>query len=194
MFARLACDLRFTEVDDDNIVAHPLFTYFVRLPNSDEEVLNSNGGVTRLNRFHGRDDWATGILDQATMDSILRSDQAFGNPFTLLPFSINDPLSSAVIKSTEPILRKIALAAPWPSLCRAIFKQLCPNLDRDPIAVIQNIHQVSKDHNPNLDRNPIAVIQNIHQVSKDHKGLEVQQSVVQYFNSLQCMTNFLPMD
>jgi hypothetical protein len=143
MFARLACDLRFTEVDDDNIVAHPLFTYFVRLPNSDEEVLNSNGGVTRLNRFHGRDDWATGILDQATMDSILRSDQAFGNPFTLLPFSINDPLSSAVIKSTEPILRKIALAAPWPSLCRAIFKQLCPNLDRDPIAVIQNIHQVS---------------------------------------------------
>jgi hypothetical protein len=106
------------------------------------------------------------------MYTILRSDQTFGSPFTLLPSSINDPLSSAVIERTEPTLRKIALAAAWPSICRAIFKQLCPNLDRDPIAVIQNIHQVSKDN----------------------KGLEVQQYVVQYFNSLQCMTNFLPMD
>jgi hypothetical protein len=97
MFARLACNLQFTEVDDENIAAHP-FTYFVRLPNSNREVLNSNGGVTQLNSFHGQDDWATGILDQATMDTILRSNQAFGNPFTLLPSSINDPLSSAVIK------------------------------------------------------------------------------------------------
>ena len=48
------------------------------------------------------------------------------------------------------------------SLCQAVFKHLCPNLDRDPITVTQSIHQVSKDD----------------------KGLKVQQSVVQYFNSL----------
>jgi hypothetical protein len=36
----------------------------------------------------------------------------------------------------------------------------------------------------------MAVIQSIHQVSKDEKGIEGQQSVLQYFNSLQCMTNF----
>jgi hypothetical protein len=171
MFARLACDLRFTEIDTDNIVAHP-FTYFVRLPNEDQEITTSTGTILQLNTFHGQDDWATGIDDQATMDTILKSNQAFGNPFTLLPSSINDPLSSAVINSTEPELRKIALSAAWPSICKAVFKQLCPNLDRDPIAVIQSIHQVSKDE----------------------KGIEVQQSVVQYFNSLQCMTNFLPAD
>jgi hypothetical protein len=125
-----------------------------------------------LHTFHSQDDWGTGILDQATMDTILKSNQAFGNPFTLSPSSINDLLSSAVIKSTKPALLKIALSAAWPSIYRAALKQLCPNLDCDPIAVIQNIHQVSKDD----------------------KGLEVQQSVIQYFNSLQCMTNFLPMD
>jgi hypothetical protein len=171
MFARLACDLRFTEIDVDNTITHP-FTYFVRLPNDDQEVTTSTGTILQLDTFHGRDDWATGILDQATLDTILKSNQAFGNPFTLLPSSISDPLSSAVLESTEPNLRKIALLAAWPSVCRAVFKQLCPNLDRDPIAVIQSIHQVSKDD----------------------KGVEVQQTVVQYFNSLQCMTNFLPSD
>jgi hypothetical protein len=169
MFARLACDLRFTEIDVDNTITHP-FTYFVRLPNDDQEVTTSTGTILQLDTFHGRDDWATGILDQATLDTILKSNQAFGNPFTLLPSSISDPLSSAVLESTEPNLRKIALLAAWPSVCRAVFKQLCPNLDRDPIAVIQSIHQVSKDD----------------------KGVEIQQTVAQYFNSLQCMTNFLP--
>jgi hypothetical protein len=171
IFARLACDLRFTEIDAENIVAHP-FTYFVRLPNENQEVRTSTGTIVQLDTFHGQDDWATGIVDQATMDTILKSDQAFGNPFTLLPSSISDPLSSAVIKSTEPALCKIALSVAWPSICKAVFKQLCPNLDRDPIAVIQSIHQVSKDE----------------------KGVEVQQTVVQYFNSLQCMNNFLPAD
>jgi hypothetical protein len=171
MFARLACDLRFTEIDAENTIAHP-FTYFVRLPNNIQPVTTTTNAIVQLNTFHGQDDWATAIEDQAALDVILKSDQAFGNPFTLLPSSITDPLSSAVIESTEPILRKVALSAAWPSICRAVFKQLCPNLDRDPIAVIQSIHQVSKDD----------------------KGLEVKQSVVQYFNSLQCMTNFLPTD
>jgi hypothetical protein len=100
MFARLVCDLCFTEIDTKNTIAHP-FTYFVHLPNDDQEVMTSTGTIVQLNTFHGQDDWATGIVDQVTIDTILKNDQAFGSPFTLLPSSIINPLPSAVIDSTE---------------------------------------------------------------------------------------------
>jgi hypothetical protein len=103
MFARLAYTLHFTKVDNENNVAHS-FTYLVCLPNSKEEVGNSTGNEAQLNTFQGQDDWATSILDQATMDTSLKSSQAFGNLFTLLPSSINNPLSSAVIESTKAVL------------------------------------------------------------------------------------------
>jgi hypothetical protein len=53
-----------------------------------------------------------------------------------------------------------------------VFKQICPDLDRDPIAVIQSIHQVTKDA----------------------QGQEVHQTLQQYFTSLQNMAHFLPND
>jgi hypothetical protein len=90
------------------------------------------------------------------MDTFLKSNQAFGIPFTLFSSSIKSPLSSAIIESNKPVHQKIVLATTWLSIYRAIFKQLYPN----------------------LDCNPIVVIQHIHQVSKDNKKLEVQQLVV----------------
>jgi hypothetical protein len=71
MFARLACDLCFTEIDTKNTVAHP-FTYFGHLVNKDQEVvvMTLTGTIVQLNTFHGQDDWATDIMDQATMDTI----------------------------------------------------------------------------------------------------------------------------
>jgi hypothetical protein len=107
----------------DNSIAH-LSTYFVRLPNDDQPTITTSTGIIlQLNTFHGQDDWATGITNQPTLDAILQSNQAFGKPFTLLPSSISDPLSSTVIESTKPILRKIALLAAWPSICKAgVFK------------------------------------------------------------------------
>jgi hypothetical protein len=79
------------------------------------------------------------------MNDILKSPQAFGGPFTLTPPAITDMLSAAVVQSTDFDLRLIALSASWPSITKSVFKKLCPNLDRDPIAVIQSIHQVTKD-------------------------------------------------
>jgi hypothetical protein len=42
LYAKLTCDLHFTEADPENITAHP-FTYFVRLPNEILTVTNSTG-------------------------------------------------------------------------------------------------------------------------------------------------------
>jgi hypothetical protein len=159
--------------DPENTMTHP-FTFFVRLPNETRTVLSSVGNEVQLHMFHAQDDWDTSIQDQGTMDTrIMKSPQAFGSPFTLLspPTISTDILSAAAIQSTDPDLWKIALAAAWPSVCRAIVKQLCPNLEGDPVSVIHNIHQVTKDE----------------------KGQEIHhQSVAQYFTSLQNMANFLP--
>jgi hypothetical protein len=169
MYAKIACDLRFTEADPENTMTHP-FTFYARLPNETRTVTSLVGNELQLHTFHAQDDWDTNIQDQATMDTIMKSPQAFGSPFTLLSPPITDILSAAVVQSTDSDLRKIPLAAARPSVCRAIFKQLCPNLEGDPVSVIQNIHQVTKDE----------------------KGQEVHQSVAQYFTSLQNMANFLP--
>jgi hypothetical protein len=83
----------------------------------------------------------------------------------LTPLAVTDLLSAAPIQSTDLDLRQIALSASWPSITKSLFKQLCPN----------------------LDINPIAVIQSIHQVTKDAQGQEVHQTVQQYFSSLQNM-------
>jgi hypothetical protein len=40
MYAKLVCDLHFTEADAENTMAHP-FSYFVCLPNTDQPVLSS---------------------------------------------------------------------------------------------------------------------------------------------------------
>jgi hypothetical protein len=55
MFARLACDLCLTKVNNENKVDHP-FTYFICLPNSKEEVINSTSNEAQLNSFHSPDD------------------------------------------------------------------------------------------------------------------------------------------
>jgi hypothetical protein len=171
LYAKLTCDLRFTEAGPENATAHP-FTYFVRLPNEDRTVTNSTGGELQLSTFHGPDDWSRSVTDQSAMNDILESPQAYDGPFTLTPPAITDLLSAAVIQSTDLDLRQIALSASWPSITKSVFKQLCPNLDRDPIAVIQSIHQVTKDA----------------------QRQEVHQTVQQYFTSLQNMANFLPTD
>jgi hypothetical protein len=70
------------------------------------------------------------------------------------------------------LLDKIAQEAAWPTITSKVFTQLCPNVVKDPAALIQSIHQVTKNT----------------------QGNTVTLTVESYFTSVQRMTNFLPKD
>jgi prophage DNA circulation protein len=110
--------------------------------------------------------------DQSIIDAVWDHPKSYRKPFTLKPPEITDTNADAVIESTSLILDKIAQEFAWSTITAKVYIQLCPN-------VVEN---------------PAAVIQSIHQVTKDSEGAPITLSVEAYFNSVQRMTNFLPKD
>ncbi len=170
MYAKLSCDVLFAEINPTNTSAYP-FSYFIRLPTETRIVLNNQGNDTNLNTFHGADHWHS-TTDQTIVDAVWDHPKSYRKPFTLKPPEITDVNADAELESTNGLLDKIAQEAAWPTITSKVFTQLCPN--------------VVEDH--------AAVIQSIHQVTKDTQGDTVTLTVESYFTSVQRMTNFLPKD
>lgn len=168
MYVKLACDVRFDELDPSNKDPAP-FSYFVRLPMENLTVLNSTGVELQLNTFHGASNW-NDIEDQELLDLIWTHPKSYRKPFILKPPTIDDINADAIIESNISILDHISLEAAWTTITDKIYNQICPTVTSDPAAIIQNIHQVTKD--------------------KD--GNEKVLSVQEYFYAVQQMTNFLP--
>jgi hypothetical protein len=80
MFARMAFDLRFTEIDTKNTTIARPFTYVLCLPNDNQPATTLPGTVVQLNAFHGQDGWATCIMDQATMNNFLAKQSSLWQP------------------------------------------------------------------------------------------------------------------
>jgi hypothetical protein len=132
-------------------------------------VTNSTGGDIQLNTFHGASNWHE-IADQELLDTIWTHSKSYRKPFILKPPTIDDVNADAVIESNISILDHISLEAAWTTITVQIYNQICPTVTSDPAAIIQNIHQVTKDK----------------------EGNEKVLSVQEYFYAVQQMTNFLP--
>ena len=143
IYAKLSCDVLFTEIDPTNTSAYP-FSYFIRLPTETRIVLNNQGNNTNLNTFHGADDWHS-TTNQAIVDAVWDHPKSYRKPFILKPPEISDVNADAELESTNGLLDKIAQEAAWPTITSKVFTPLCPNVVEDPAAVIQSIHQVTKD-------------------------------------------------
>jgi hypothetical protein len=170
MYAKLSCDVLFAEIDPTSTSACPL-SYFIRLPTETRIVLNNQGNDANLNTFHGADGWHS-TADQAIVDAIWDHPKSYRKPFTLKPPEISDVNAVAELESTNGLLDKIAQEAAWPTITSKVFTQLCLNVVEDPAAVIQSIHQVTKDT----------------------QGDTVTLTVKSYFTFVQRMTSFLPKD
>jgi hypothetical protein len=169
MYAKIACDLTFASLDEDNVTTS-FYSFFIRLHTETITVQNSTGNDVILNTFHGDSNWNLSA-DQAVVDAVFDHTRSYGKPFMLKPPTIAlDVHADAVLEDWTSTLEDIALEASWNTITTKVFTQLCPNIIEDPISVIQNIHQVTTDD----------------------KGSTIVQPVTQYFKSIQQMTEFFP--
>jgi hypothetical protein len=166
MYAKLICNLKFTDADPTNRRIVP-FTYFVTLPMENITVQNTIGNDLQLNTFHGPDDWASSN-DQNIVDAVLHSPSSFGEPFKLEPPAI-DNRNPAVVVSTKDKLHSAAMEVAYASILPRIFEQICPGADNDPIKIITALRQSSIDD----------------------KGEKVILSIKQFHSNLLNVTNFL---
>jgi hypothetical protein len=114
MYAKIACNLRFNELDPSNISTFP-FSFFVCVPNKLITVQNSTGNNIVLNTFHRDHDWWN-TDDQAALNTIWDHHKSFGKPFTLAPPAISlDMQADAVLNDCTKQLEKLALEAAWRS-------------------------------------------------------------------------------
>jgi hypothetical protein len=143
MYAKLICNLNFTNADPSNLRIMP-FTYFVTLPMETFTVQNSLGTDVELYTFHWPFDWATSN-NQDIADAILKSPSAFGGPFNLKP-PVIDNRNPVVVVSTKNKLHSAAKEAAFESILPKIFEQICPGADNDPIKIITALQQSSIDN------------------------------------------------
>lgn len=169
-YAKLSCDIKFTDVDPSCKTIQP-FTYFVRLNQETQTLKDDKNQDVEWTTFYGHGNWARS-RDQAVVDTVMKNPRAIIDPFSLSSPDIQDNSADAQIniKSCNTKLESLALEAGWSIISNAVFRQICPNLDQDPIRVIQECKQGGTNA----------------------KGETYQLSVDQFFKAKNRLINFLP--
>ena len=146
-FAKLNSDIRFTSIDAANTQVYP-FSFFIRLQCQTLPVTGPAGGnAGNLTSFHGPDGWAQSA-DQAVIDAVVNFTGSIQKPFYLhSPTIEGDTVADAVIEVHHcgRDLKTLALRAVWRPITEFVFKSCCPNLEQDPVQVIQECHQEVTD-------------------------------------------------
>lgn len=171
VYAKLSCDISFTPIDPSNTSIHP-FTFFVRLNTETRIVKNDQNADVTLTTFFGPDDWATSN-DQSVINSVLKNPKALHKPFDIEAPSITTDKQADAIINTDSCVRRLenlALSACWNEITKRVFDQVCPNIQNDPVSVIQECHQSGTDS----------------------KGNKFELTVEEYFKAKNRLLDFLP--
>lgn len=171
LYAKLSTDISFAAIDSTAVTIHP-FTFYIRLQQETRTVQDNNGNDVILTTFFGPDDWVT-RGDQTIIDQVIMHPQRIEKPFDLEePAISSDKIAAAVIKieTAWTRLENISLLACWNIICKRVFAQVCPDMQSDPVTVIQECHQIGTKSD----------------------GEKYKLSVEQYFQSLNRLLNFLP--
>jgi hypothetical protein len=97
MYAKIACDLTFTSLDEGNITTSP-YSFFIRFHTETITVQNSTGNNLVLNTFHGDSNWNLSD-DQSVVDAVFNHTRSYGKTFMLKPPTIAlDVHANAVLK------------------------------------------------------------------------------------------------
>jgi hypothetical protein len=107
-------------------------------------VQNSTANDVNLDTFYGPANWRT-TVNQTTLGAIWTILKLTEKPFSLNMTAFMDVNTDVVIENKASLLDKLTLEAAWPTITSKVYEQLCPNVLGDPAAVIQAIHQVTKN-------------------------------------------------
>lgn len=145
VYAKVRATMDFTNLNnEDELLAHA--TFFLRLPVTDQQVLNAANNPRNLHTFSGPSDWLTIPQDQY-YTLVYEHDEAIEQPFELLPPTFTDPQASPQIERKVTLITESIVKASYERILLKIFKQLCPNFLDDPFATLNKVRQETVDSN-----------------------------------------------
>lgn len=171
-FAKISCNIDFTSIDPSSTEKYP-FTYFIKLDTETKTLVDDQNQQIQWTTWYGHGNWARST-NASVVSAVFKNSHAIDKPFVLMAPEIDDGAADVTIdiKSCVNTLESLALDAGWTIITSAVFRQICPNLEQDPIRVIQESHQSGKDTN----------------------GEVFVLSVEKYFKAKSCLLNFFPKD
>ena len=117
--------------------------FYIKLPQSSRDMINSNGGAYRLTAFLDPDDIC--LIPAAEFSRDILTVTLQDGPIDLLRPDFN--LTSAKTDST-PIAAEISskiIRLATPSILDHLFNQLCPGYSKEPNAALDHIRQTYYD-------------------------------------------------
>lgn len=146
-FAKIACKIDFSSIDRNSTAKYP-FTYFIKLDTETRSLVDDQNQTVEWNTWYGHGNWARST-NASVVSAVFKNSQAIDQPFVLMAPEIDDGAADVTIdiKSCVNTLESLALDAGWKIITSAVFRQICPNLEQDPIRVIQESRQSGTDVN-----------------------------------------------
>jgi hypothetical protein len=139
-YAKVSTNLDFTAMDP---AARPLsFTFFIKLPMTDQTVNNGNGVPYDLRTFAGPSNYM--VIDQDEYHTLIYDHvDAIEEPFILKPPDFTSPEAIIDIETPTSSLEELICKVAWPILLGKIFRRLCPNFLNDPYKTLNSIKQTN---------------------------------------------------
>jgi hypothetical protein len=139
-YAKVSTNLDFTAMDP---AARPLaFTFFIKLPMTDQTVNNGHGVPYDLRTFAGPSNYM--VIDQEDYHTLIYDHvDAIEEPFILKPPDFTSPEAIIDIETPTSNLEELICKVAWPILIGKIFRRLCPNFLSDPYKTLNSIKQTN---------------------------------------------------
>ncbi len=115
-------------------------TFFVRLPTTDNVVLNTQNTARNLHTYDGPSDWIN-LASQPYNQLIYGHAESIQDPFELVPPMFSSPQASV---DTDTKITKITtdiIKGAYDRILTLVFKQICPNFIDDPFDTLNKINQ-----------------------------------------------------
>jgi hypothetical protein len=141
VYAKIKGTMDFTILNDGKPCSIAA-TFFVRLPATDQPVLNGNGVQRNLHTFSGPSNWIT-LAAEPYRQLIYEHPESINDPFELVPPMFSSPQASV---DTDTKITKITsdiIKGAYDRILTLVFKQICPNFIDDPFDTLNKINQIT---------------------------------------------------
>jgi hypothetical protein len=139
IYAKVKGIMDFISLNDNKACNIPA-TFFVRLPTTDQVVLNTANNARNLHTFGGPSDWIN-LSAEDYHHLIYEHPESIHDPFELVPPMFSSPQASV---DTDTKITKIAsniIKGAYDRILTLVFKQICPNFIDDPFDTLNKINQ-----------------------------------------------------
>jgi hypothetical protein len=139
IYAKVKGNMDFISLNENKACNIPA-TFFVRLPTTDQVVLNTANNPRNLHTFGGPMDWIN-LSAENYHQLIYEHPKSIHDPFELVPPMFSSPQASV---DTDTKITKITsniIKGAYDRILTLVFKKICPNFLDDPFVTLNKINQ-----------------------------------------------------